>query len=215
MNKLGIPRVKIKIGESWGTNPDRDIHRVELTRRVVGDSTAVYVDANGGYNRKQAIRLGQTMTDRYAVTWFEEPVSSDDLPGLREVRDNCTADVAAGEYGYTPNYFAPMIAAGAVDILQADVTRCGGYSGWLTVAHLAAANNMDISGHCAPNLHAQVAVAVPNLRHLEYFYDHTRIESRIFDGTLAPRDGALAPRSDAPGHGFTLRAPDAGKYRTA
>lgn len=110
----------------------------------------LYVDANGGYTAKQAIRLGRTMTDPYEVTWFEEPVSSDDLNGLNRVRGAYRGDVAAGEYGYALDYFATMLHADAVDCLQADVTRCGGYTVWRQVAALAAANHLQISGHCAP-----------------------------------------------------------------
>ena len=210
-----LPRVKIKIGESWGRNEQRDLRRVELARKTVGDDVELYVDANGGYTRKQAIRVGKVMSDAWAVTWFEEPVSSDDLAGLREVRDQCPIDVAAGEYGYSPWYFAPMIAAGAVDCVQADVTRCGGITGWMAVAHLAAANNLQVSGHCAPNLHAHVAIAAPNLRHLEYFHDHVRIEDMLFDGTLSPRGGALQPARSAPGNGMTFKEADAEQYRIA
>ncbi len=211
----GIPRVKIKIGESWGTDPGRDLVRVALARRVIGDAVDLYVDANGGYTRKQAIRQGHQMTEEYQVTWFEEPVSSDDLRGLREVRDHCESDVAAGEYGYTVEYFASMIAAAAVDCVQADVTRCGGFTAWSAVAALAAANGLQISGHCAPNLHAHVAVCTPNLRHVEYFHDHTRIEDMLIDGTLLPTGGALVPDRDRAGHGMTLRPSTADRYRVA
>jgi L-alanine-DL-glutamate epimerase-like enolase superfamily enzyme len=211
----GLPRVKIKIGESWGRNERRDLHRVALAREVVGPDVELYVDANGGYTRKQAIRMGQVLNDAWAVTWYEEPVSSDDLPGLREVRDQCRIDVAAGEYGYSPWYFAPMITAGAVDCVQADVTRCGGITGWLAVAHLAEAHNLQISGHCAPNAHAHAAIAAPNLRHLEYFHDHVRIEGMLLAGALSPQGGALRPDLSAPGHGLSFKDADAERYRTA
>jgi L-alanine-DL-glutamate epimerase-like enolase superfamily enzyme len=211
----GLPRVKIKIGESWGADERRDLHRIALARRVVGDHVELYVDANGAYRAKQAIRLGQTMADASSVTWFEEPVSSDDIPGLCRVRDHCPIDIAAGEYGYSPWYYAPMLAAGAVDCVQADVTRCGGITGWLAVAHLAAAQQLDISGHCAPNLHAHVAPAAANLRHLEYFHDHVRIEDLLLDGTLSPTGGALRPRPDAPGHGMTFKDADGEPFRVA
>jgi L-alanine-DL-glutamate epimerase-like enolase superfamily enzyme len=145
-----IPRVKIKIGESWGADTRRDLARVTLARRVVGDDVELYVDANGGYTRKQAVRMGRAFHEDHGVTWFEEPVSSDDLAGLREVRDNCGADVAAGEYGYRLDYFARMVGADAVDCVQADVTRCGGYTIWLRAASVAAAHNLQISGHCGP-----------------------------------------------------------------
>lgn len=208
----GMDKVKIKIAESWGEREARDLSRVGLARKVMGEEAQLFVDANGGYTRKQAVRMGRRFYDEFGVTWFEEPVSSDDLPGLREVRDNCAADVTAGEYGYSYWYFAPMIAAQAVDCVQADVTRCGGYTGWLAVAALCAANHLDISGHCAPNLHAPVAAAVPNLRHLEYFHDHHRVENLLFQGALSPQGGELAPRVDQPGHGLTL-APAAARFR--
>jgi L-alanine-DL-glutamate epimerase-like enolase superfamily enzyme len=205
--------VKIKIGEDRGEEERRDLHRVALARDVIGDDVELYVDANGAYTRKQAVRLGRAMDEGWSVTWFEEPVSSDDLPGLREVREQCAIDVAAGEYGWSPWYFAPMLAAEAVDCVQADITRCGGVTGWLAVAHLARAHQLQISGHCAPNLHAHVALGAPNLRHLEYFHDHVRIEERSFDGTLSPRGGSLRPDPGVLGHGMSLREADVERYR--
>ncbi len=210
-----IPRVKIKIGESWGREVDRDVSRVELARKVIGDHAELYVDANGGYDVKQAVRVGRSLSDDHGVTWFEEPVSSDDLWGLHKVRSLLPMDVAAGEYGYDEVYFTRMLRAGAVDCLQADATRCGGYTSWLRVAAIAAANGLDISGHCAPNLHAHAAMSVPNLRHVEYFHDHSRLDSMLFDGTLPPDGGALLPDMDQPGHGMTLRETDAEVFRVA
>ncbi|HEX3946680.1 MAG TPA: enolase C-terminal domain-like protein, partial [Acidimicrobiales bacterium] len=105
---LGIPRVKIKVGESWGSEEARDLARAGLARRVVGEPTDLFVDANGAYGRKQAVRVGRRMIEDHGVTWFEEPVSSDDLDGLRLVRDRLDLDVAAGEYGYDEPYFRRM-----------------------------------------------------------------------------------------------------------
>jgi L-alanine-DL-glutamate epimerase-like enolase superfamily enzyme len=207
-DNLFIGRYKIKIGESWGTCEARDLERIDQTRRVIGDGE-LYVDANGGYTVDQAIRLGAQFPD---VRWFEEPVSSDDLAGLRRVRASVPAEVAAGEYGYDLTYFARMV--GSVGCLQADITRCGGITEWQRVAALAAANHVDISGHCAPALHVDAALATPNLRHLEYFHDHVRIESMLFDGvTLAGPGGLLRPDRSAPGHGLTFKAADAERYR--
>jgi L-alanine-DL-glutamate epimerase-like enolase superfamily enzyme len=188
---------------------------VALSRRAIGDEVELYVDANGGYSVKQAIRIGRELSDQFGVTWFEEPVSSDNLVGLRQVRAMCNADVTAGEYGYTLPYFAHMITAGAVDCLQADATRCGGYTAWLRVAALANAHNLQISAHCAPNLHAHVATAVPNLRHIEYFHDHHRIETSLFTGALSPSGGALRPDLKRSGHGLVVNDEVADGYRTA
>ncbi len=211
----GIDRVKIKVAESWGRCEARDMHRTALTRSVVGDATDLYVDANGGYTRKQAVRVATAMAG-LGVTWLEEPVSSDDLTGLREVREAVTADVAAGEYGYDLPYFVRMAVSGAVDCLQADVTRCGGITVWLRAAAVAEGLGLHISAHCAPHLHAHVAAAVPNTRHLEWFHDHVRIENMLFHGTLDPRGGSVTPgASGEPGHGLTLDRAAAGRYRIA
>ena len=207
-----IPRVKIKVGQSWGRDAGRDVERMCQARAIIGDSTELFVDANGGYGRKQAIRVMSAAAD-LDVRWLEEPVSSDDLDGLREVRDAVQADVAAGEYGYDLCYFRRMCAAGAVDCLQADVSRCGGITEWLRAAAVAASYGLEISGHCAPHLHAAAAAAVPNLRHLEWFHDHVRIESMFFDGTLDPAGGVIKPDPDAAGLGLALRAADAERYR--
>jgi L-alanine-DL-glutamate epimerase-like enolase superfamily enzyme len=208
----GIPRVKIKIGESWGTREDRDLARVRLARETIGDDVELFVDANGGYSVGQAVRMGRRFDD-LGVTWFEEPVSSDDLDGLRHVRSRITADVAAGEYAWSLADAQRLVTSGAVDCLQADATRCGGYTEWLRIAAVAAAHNLQISAHCAPALHAPVAAAVTNLRHVEWFHDHVRIEHMVMDGAPEAKGGAMVPDLAARGHGVTL-APSAERYRT-
>jgi L-alanine-DL-glutamate epimerase-like enolase superfamily enzyme len=212
--KQRIGRVKIKIGESWGGEERRDLARVRLAREVIGPDAELYVDANGGYTTGQAVRVAAAMDD-YGVTWFEEPVSSRDLAGLAAVRRQVRPDVAAGEYSWSLADSAALITAGAVDCLQLDVTRCGGITEFVRGAALAATHNLQVSGHCAPNLHAHVAAATPNLRHLEYFHDHVRIESMLFDGVLDPRGGALRPDLTRPGLGLALKDADAERFRVA
>ena len=206
--------MKIKIGESWGSEPSRDLARIAFARSVIGPDAELYVDANGGYTRKQAVRVARAMAE-HRVSWFEEPVSSDDLDGLREVRDQVDPDVTAGEYGYDLPYFTRMVAAQAVDCLQVDVTRCGGVTEFLRAAAVAAGSGLQVSGHCAPNLHAHVAAAIPNLRHLEYFHDHVRIEQMFFDGALDPSGGTLRPDASRVGLGLSLKDANAAPYRTA
>ena len=208
----GIRSVKIKIGESHGTRLERDRHRIRAARKSIGDGADLFVDANGGYSVKQAIGLASEVTDA-RIAWFEEPVSSDDLPGLARVRDHVTAEVAAGEYGYDLGYFAKM--ASAVDCLQADATRCGGITEWLRVAAVAQSHGLDLSAHCAPHVHAQAALAIDNPRHLEWFHDHVRIESMFFDGALDPTGGTVTPNDSEPGLGLQFRRDDALKFRQA
>jgi L-alanine-DL-glutamate epimerase-like enolase superfamily enzyme len=203
----GIPRVKMKIGRQ----PERDVERVSAAREAVGDGTELYVDANGAFTPRQALRLAERLAP-LGVTWFEEPVSSNDHEGLRLVRERGPAamDVVAGEYAWTPADFRALL--GAVDCLQADVTRCGGVTGLLAAGALADAHELDLSGHCAPTVHAHALCAVPKLRHLEWFHDHVLIEHRLFDGFLEQAGGAVRPDRSRPGLGVELRRADATRF---
>ena len=204
----GIPRVKMKVGR----RPEEDLTRVKAVRRAIGPDVQLFVDANGAYSRKQAL----SFADAYAalgVCWFEEPVSSDDLEGLRLLRDRAPAgmDIAAGEYGYDLFYFRRMLEAGAVDVLQADISRCA-ITGFVAVAAMCEARSLPLSGHCAPSLHVHPCCTMRPLRHLEYFHDHVRIEHMLFDGALTPRDGVLYPDLSRPGMGLEFKHADAERY---
>jgi len=205
----GCTSMKIKIGQDWGANLTRDLDRVSHMRELAGDDVELMVDANGGYSVGQARRAGAALDD-LGVVWFEEPVSSDDIDGLRVVRNAVRCDVAAGEY-VSDRYDARRLAP-VVDCLQLDATRCGGYTGWLAGAAIAASHNLQVSAHCAPALHAPVAAAVTNLRHVEYFIDHTRLEPKLFDGLPPAANGALTPNTNGPGHGMSV-ATSASQYR--
>jgi L-alanine-DL-glutamate epimerase-like enolase superfamily enzyme len=206
--RQGCAYVKMKIG----SEPERDPHRVMVAKRAIGDA-ALFVDANGACNARQAIRLAHAFAE-HDVRWFEEPVSSDDLPGLAMVRQHVPPgmDVAAGEYAYTLDDVRTMLEHHATDVQQADVTRCGGITGFLQIAALCEAFHVDLSGHCAPALHLAVACAAPRLRHLEWFHDHVRIERMFFDGAPQPREGRIAPDLSAPGHGLVFKRSDAAAY---
>jgi L-alanine-DL-glutamate epimerase-like enolase superfamily enzyme len=197
----GIPRVKIKVGR----NPGDDPARLDAARVAIGDATELYVDANGAFDRDDALEWANRYAKDWNVTWFEEPVSSADFAGLRYVRENAPLDVAAGEYGFVPADFRNLLEAQAVDCLQVDVTRCGGYTGFLNAAGLAEQYGLQISAHCAPQASAHVCCTVPHFRHIEYFHDHVRVERELFDGVLEPHDGALRPDRARPGHGLELR----------
>ena len=203
VEKEGCRWVKMKIG----SQPDDDLQRVQAAQRAIGEAT-LFVDANGAYGRKQAL----SFAERFAgVGWFEEPVSSDDLDGLRFIRERAPAamEIAAGESGYDPFYFRRMVEAGAVDVLQADATRCGGITGFLKAAAIADAFSIPLSAHTAPALHLHVCCAAPRLRHQEWYHDHVRIEHGVFDGAPVPRNGVIAPDADRPGLGLEFKQADA------
>jgi len=208
----GIRRVKMKIGR----DPQADPERVRAAREAIGADGEVFVDANGACTRKQALALAERFSE-HGVTWFEEPVSSDDLEGLRLLRDRAPAgmDIAAGEYGYDLFYFRRMLEAGAVDVLQADATRCAGITEFLRAGALCAAWNIPLSAHTAPSIHAHPCCALDPAVHVEYFHDHARIERMLFDGALAPRDGQLFPDRSRPGLGIEFKRADAERWRVA
>jgi L-alanine-DL-glutamate epimerase-like enolase superfamily enzyme len=205
----GIESVKMKIGR----DAMRDRERVAIAREAIGPGVALFVDANGAYSRKQALAMADAFADD-GVAWFEEPVSSDDLDGLRLLRDRAPLgiDISAGEYGYDTNYFRRMLDAQAVDVLQADATRCLGITGFIDAAALCTARSLPLSAHCAPALHAQVACALGCVRHIEYFHDHARIEAMLFDGALRPVGGAIEPDRSRPGFGLDIKRADAAQY---
>ncbi|MCK8787089.1 mandelate racemase [Roseomonas sp. NAR14] len=208
----GVSWVKMKVG----AEPARDPHRVEVARAAIGDRADLFVDANGACTRQQAVAFA-TKIIGLDVCWFEEPVSSDDLAGLRFVRQHAPPgmEVAAGEYGYDIDYFRRMLESDAVDVQQADASRCGGVSGFLQVGALCEAYHTDLSAHCAPAMHLHAACAAQRFRHLEWFHDHARIERILFDGAPVPRDGLIRPDLSRPGHGLEFRHRDAERYAAA
>jgi L-alanine-DL-glutamate epimerase-like enolase superfamily enzyme len=211
VESAGCRWVKMKIG----SDPHDDPRRVEVARRAISDA-GLFVDANGAFTPQRAVALAERMAPQ-RVTWFEEPVTSDDPAGLAFVRAHAPTgmEIAAGEYGYNLDDFARLLARPSIDVMQADVTRCGGISGFMQAAALCETRHIDLSGHCAPSAHRHAACAAPRLRHLEWFHDHVRIEHLFFDGAPQPKDGAIAPDLSTPGLGLRLKERDVERYRVS
>ena len=207
----GIRQVKMKVGRF----PADDLARVRAAREAIGAEPELFVDANGAYDRKQALAFAEAFAAE-GVGWFEEPVSSDDVEGLRFLRDRAPAgiEISAGEYCYDPWAVRRLLECDAVDVLQADATRCLGVSGFHRAAVLAEAHHVPLSTHTAPALHLHLACALGVVRNLEWFHDHVRIERMLFDGAVEPVDGMLSPALDRPGLGLELRRADAERYLT-
>jgi L-alanine-DL-glutamate epimerase-like enolase superfamily enzyme len=204
----GIPRVKIKVGRE----PSRDPHRLEVARDAIGHDVELYVDANGAFTPKEALRWAERYASDHGVSYFEEPVSSEDRAGMGFVRERGPAGmaIAAGEYGWTLPELEDL--AGSVDVLQADVTRCGGITNMLRVDGICKARGIPFSAHCAPAVSAHVCCAIEQLAHIEYFHDHVRIERMLFEGTLDPSGGTLRPDRSRPGLGIELKRADAERW---
>jgi L-alanine-DL-glutamate epimerase-like enolase superfamily enzyme len=203
----GLTAVKMKVGRHAAADPAR----VAAARHAIGPHVALFVDANGGYDRKQALGMARRFHDS-DVTWFEEPVSSNDLDGLRLMRDRAPddMDITAGEYGFDTRYFRLM--ADSVDVLQPDATRCAGFTGFLMVDAVAQASELWISSHCAPALHLPCCCASLRVRHMEWFFDHARIEEMLFDGAPQVVKGRIAPDLSRPGLGLAFKRNDAKQF---
>jgi L-alanine-DL-glutamate epimerase-like enolase superfamily enzyme len=207
----GCRWVKMKIG----SRPEQDPHRVTVAKAAIGERQ-LFVDANGAFSTRQALGFARRCLE-VDIRWFEEPVTSDDAAGLRLVRATApeAMDITAGEYTYTVDDARRLLSADAVDVLQADVTRCGGITGFLKIDALCEAHHIDLSGHCAQAIHLHAACAAQRLRHLEWFHDHVRIEQMLFDGAPRAVDGTIRPDPSRPGHGLSFKAGDAESYRIA
>ena len=201
----GFRFVKMKVGRE----ADHDLQRVRAARKAVGRRCGLFVDANGAYSRKEALRFAREFADE-GVSWFEEPVVKTDVEGLRLVRDTAPMDVAGGEYAWEPHDFRELLPV--LDVVQADVTRCGGLTGFLDAHALVTAYELPMSTHCAPALHVALGCALPGVRHLEWFFDHQRIERMLFDGVPSPEQGMLRPDLSRPGIGLAFKARDASRF---
>jgi L-alanine-DL-glutamate epimerase-like enolase superfamily enzyme len=205
----GLPAVKMKVGRA----PEHDVARVAAARDAIGPATALFVDANGAYSRKQALQFAMAF-GKQEVSWFEEPVSSDDLAGLRLIGDRAPPgmDVSAGEYVYDLFGARRLVESARIDVLQADITRCGGVSEFLRLDALCQAHCLPFSSHTAPAIHLPVCAACQQIRHMEYFHDHVRIEHMLFDGAPTPDGGLLTPDLSRPGLGLEVKETDARAY---
>jgi L-alanine-DL-glutamate epimerase-like enolase superfamily enzyme len=206
----GFRRVKMKVGR----DPASDEHRVDIARTAIGSAVALMVDANGAYTPREAVGWAERFAAR-GVVWLEEPVSSDDLDGLRFVRQHAPYGLAvtAGEYVWSDAEAHAMLDAGAVDVLQLDVTRCGGITAALRIDALARARCLPTSLHCAPSLSAHAGAAMETFTDLEWFHDHVRIEQRLFDGAAeVDRSGQIVLDAGRPGLGLELRRDEAERF---
>jgi L-alanine-DL-glutamate epimerase-like enolase superfamily enzyme len=208
----GISKVKVKVGKDWGMKLEEDLARVKAVRHALSSDAELFVDANGAYTAKQAIEMARHFHDQ-GVTYFEEPVPFDQIDQLAFVRQHSPIAIASGEFGYSPYDFRDVLAAKAVDILQADATRCLGVTGCLQAAAMAHAYRVPFSTHTAHSIHVHIGCAVPQISHLEYFHDHARIENMLFEGALQPQEGHLRPDAGRPGLGLELKTSDAQRWK--
>ena len=203
----GLAAVKMKVGRDHAADPQR----VAWAREAIGPQCRLFVDGNGGYDVSDAIAIAHVFAEQN-VTWFEQPVDHQDLDGTRHVREHAPSGMAIASGEYITDTARAALVAPVVDVLQADATRCGGYTGFLAIDGYCDVTRKPLSTHCGPMLHLHVAAASLRVRHMEWFHDHVRIERMLFDGFIEPALGTLRPDRSRPGHGLTFKHADARQY---
>jgi L-alanine-DL-glutamate epimerase-like enolase superfamily enzyme len=208
--KTGISKFKMKIG----THVEDDAKRVHFVRECIGGEAELFVDANGAYDFQTTLLMAENFA-RDRVTWFEEPIPPGDVKGMKELKKRLPPgmNLAVGEYIYDFSDLAFRLGNEAEDFIQLDATRCKGMSGFIRGAAACEIAYLPVSSHCAPSIHIALACSIPNFKHLEYFYDHSRIENLLFEGVIQPKNGKLAPDLSRPGIGLEFKRADAEKYK--
>lgn len=203
----GYKAVKIKIGRA---NIEEDLERVLSVRKLIGPHVQLMLDANQRWTAADAIRYGR-LFEIYHPVWLEEPVIADDLAGNARVRRGLSIPIAAGETLFTRFQFADYLRAEALDIVQADIPRVGGFTEWMKIAHMAEAHNLSMSPHFAMELSVHALCAVPNGLILEDVEGGSLTELGVLEEPYEVRNGYAAP-PERPGHGVIFDPVQLKKY---
>jgi len=181
-----------------------DIGRLRAVRKAVGDGVRLAVDGNGRWDLPTCLRFARLAADLDLV-WFEEPLWYDDLRGHRKLAAGTSLPIALGEQLYSKEAFASFVDAGAVHFVQPDVTRLGGITEYIEVAHLAHAHRLPVVPHAGEmsQVHSHLAFWHPATQVLEYipwirdhFLDPIRVESGWFHQPQLPGAGTtVEPKS--------------------
>lgn len=207
----GFRFLKLKVGHD---DLMEDIARITAVRRAVGERVRIAVDGNGKWDLPTCLRFADRARDLDLV-WFEEPLWYDDVPAHRKLAAVTTLPIALGEQLYTKEAFATFIDAGAVHFVQPDVTRLGGITEYIEVAHLAHAHRLPVVPHAGEmsQVHTHLAFWHPATQILEYipwirdhFVDPIRVEAGDFLRPEMPGAGTTPRAESLAAFSITLRA---------
>lgn len=197
----GFAGCKFKVG---GRSPAEDAERVRVARAAVGPDFVLMVDANQGYDRREAVEFGRLVAT-LGIHWFEEPCRwTNDRLWMRDIRMQTGLQVCAGQSEFTLSGLRDLVVAGAIDISNFDASWSGGPTMWRKAAGLCAAFGVRLGHHEEPQVAAHLLASVPGHEFLECF-DEERDPffwnlSDLSDGF---REGSYQ-LSDRPGFGVAL-----------
>jgi len=207
----GMAGCKVKVG---GLTPEEDAERVAAARDGAGPDFLISVDANRGWDWRDAVRFAR-LIEPLDIVWFEEPCHwMDDLRNMAEVRRASSIPVNAGQSEITGQAMRRMIDAGAVDFINFDASESGGVTVWQRVAGMARLSDIKLTHHEEPQIAAHMLAAQPHGYCVECFADPER--DPLWDHMLqeGPRVEAGSIKiSDAPGFGIKVDPAMIEKYR--
>ena len=213
----GFRAVKMKIGLS----PERDIELTETVRQSIGPDIKLMVDANHAYTTREAIPLGREL-EQLGVHWFEEPVTSEDHQGYRDICLALDMNIAGGEGEFTRWGFRDLIEGRCVDVLQPEVCGLGGITEYQKVLALAHTHFVPVVNHVwgsaiavAVNLHLLTALpdlpgsAYPVQPMLEYDTTPNKFREELLSTPLGildqvKKNGGFVPIPHGPGLGIEV-----------
>ncbi len=198
----GYRKIKVKLGVEGGSKPRRDVERIRKVREAIGPDIDLLVDANNCWDAATAVQVANRIRE-YDIYLFEEPVFADDIPGLAAFKRGTDIPLGTGEHEYTKFGVRDLVLNNAVDIVQVDVTRVGGYTEILKVAAIAQAWNLKFAPHAMEHIHSHLVSVLPNALFLERLMMFEELTNNIFIDPPMPIEGFLAV-PDAPGLGLTL-----------
>jgi L-alanine-DL-glutamate epimerase-like enolase superfamily enzyme len=189
----------MKVGRD---DPQEDVERVAAVRRLIGPSLPLMLDANQKWTAAEAIRRVGLLKP-FDPYWLEEPLLADDRAGHAHVRQATGVSMAVGETLYTRYEFADYIRAGAVDVIQADIPRVGGFTEWLKIAKLAESFNLPVAPHFMMELSVHALCGVPNGLILEDLQGGSLTDLGVLAEPIRVVNGEIAPPA-RPGHGIVF-----------
>jgi D-galactarolactone cycloisomerase len=209
----GMAGCKFKVG---GLAPEEDYKRVEAARKAAGPDFMLVVDANRGWNARDAIRFAQ-LIEPLNIGWFEEPCHwYDDAALMAGVRQATRIPVTAGQCEITSHGVRRLVDAGAVDFVNFDVSEGGGVTDWRRAAEICRAAGVKMAHHEESQISRELLSGVPHGTYVECFADPERdpVWQTMWANRPAIRDGCMEVARD-PGFGIQLDWKMIERYRVA
>lgn len=214
----GFTAVKFGWGP-MGQDEATDIALVREARRGIGDEADLMIDAGLCYDAKTAIQRARSF-EEYNPFWFEEPLQPDNYEGYRRLSEATSLRIAAGEEESERRSYLELMDKGKIDIVQVDLTRCGGITEAMKIASLAADRGLPCVNHgfttfinVAAALH--FLNAIPNSFIMEYVVEEeTTLRDMITRQNFQAREGYVEVPNE-PGLGVHLNEEAIANYRVA